>query len=227
MCRRRIEEDGKFLWNVIYYIYRVSCSSACPVCNLIDHRERARSNVVHVLSCRCSRLCFTCIYYFLFCLVGLFHMHGALTGALRSLKLIIECHTADNMCLNACRYFHCKGKKDSRNWAWRVEGMKGLKGYAWQANTRHVTSQHHYIIRVTTPPTFPAFRWPRSHQSLSITGLGSRTCSVCFSPFRDEISAYVSVIPSISFCFVVRLNPHLTHRMVGKLWTTFVASLNP
>lgn len=151
-CRRRIE-GGKFLRNVIYHVYRVSCSSASPVCNLVDYRECARSHVVHVLCCRCSRLCFTCIYYFLFLLVSLLHMHGTLTGRPRSLKLIIECHTADTMCLNACRYFHCKGKKDSRNWAWRGGGGE-LKGYAWQANTRHVTSQRHYIIRVTTPLRF-------------------------------------------------------------------------
>jgi hypothetical protein len=103
---------------VIYHVYRVSCLSACPV----NHRECARSHVVHVLCRRCSRLCFTCIFYFVFCLVSLLHMHGTLTGRLGSLKLIIECHTADNMCLNACRYFHCKGKKDSRNWASRGGG---------------------------------------------------------------------------------------------------------
>jgi len=118
----RIEEGGKFLWNVIYHVYRVSCSSGCPVCNLVDHRECARSHVAHVLCCQCSRLCFTCIYYFLFRLVTLLHMQGTLTGRPRSLKLIIECHTADTMCMNACWYFHCKGKKDSRNWAWKGGG---------------------------------------------------------------------------------------------------------
>ena len=103
---------------------------------LIVHRVCARSRVVHVTCCRFYRLGFTCIYHFLFfvfvfffvfcfCLVSLLHMHGTLTGKLSSLKLIIECHTADNMCLNACRYFHCKGKKDSRNWAWKEGGFKG------------------------------------------------------------------------------------------------------
>jgi hypothetical protein len=135
----------------LYHLYRVLCSVDSTVCIRVDHRECVWSHIgaEDIGSRALLTLCQILLHLYLFIFLPSCQSasHAWHFDLLRTLKLVIECCTADTMCLNTCRYFHCIGKKDSRNWA-RGEGFKG---YAWQASTRHATSQRHYIIRVTTP----------------------------------------------------------------------------